>query len=241
MYRSLKIAAIAPVLDERHRIAEVVRRTPREVVDWLVVVDDGSSDGSGAVAGGLGAIVVRHPRRAGVGAAIRDGFREALARGADVVVVMAGNDKDAPEEIPALLDPIAAGRADFVQGSRYLGGGQALGDMPLHRRIATRAHPWLFSRVARRAVTESTNGFRAIHRRVLEDARLDLAPRWLDGYDLEPYLYLRAIQLGYRTTEVAVTKVYAPRAEGRQTKMRPVLDWWAMVRPLVFVGLGIRR
>lgn len=241
MYRSLKLAAIAPVLDERHRVGAVVRRTPRDVVDWLLVVDDGSSDGSGEVARELGATVLRHERRRGVGAAIRTGFAAALARGADAVVVMAGNDKDAPEEIPALVAPIADERADFVQGSRYLGEPRALGDMPLHRRLATRLHPWLFSRVAHRAVTESTNGFRAIHRRVLEDRRLDLAQRWLDGYDLEPYLYLRAIQLGYRTTEVPVTKIYAPRAEGRHTRMRPVLDWWPMVRPLVLVGLGVRR
>ena len=241
MYRSLTIAAIAPVLDERQRIGTVVRRVPRDVVDWLLVVDDGSRDGSGEVASEHGATVLRHARRAGVGAAIRTGFGAALAHGADVVVVMAGNDKDSPEEIPALVEPIAAGRADFVQGSRYLGAPRALGDMPLHRRLGTRLHPWLFSRVARRAVTESTNGFRAIHRRVLEDPRLDLARRWLDGYDLEPYLYLRAIQLGYRTAEVPVTKVYAPRAEGRHTKMRPLLDWWPMLRPLVLVGLGIRR
>jgi len=61
-----------------------------------------------------------------------------------------------------------------------------------------------------------------------------------DEYELEPYLYLRAIRLGYRTTEVPVTKVYPPKALG-QTKMRPVVGWWSILRPLVYVGLGLRR
>jgi dolichol-phosphate mannosyltransferase len=114
----------------------------------------------------------------------------------------------------------------------------SFGAMPRYRRIATHLHPLLFSLVARRRVTESTNGFRAIHRRVLEDPRLRLDAPWLDRYELEPYLYLRAIRLGYRTREVPVAKVYPPRALG-QTKMRPVVDWWSILRPLVYAGLGI--
>jgi len=75
---------------------------------------------------------------------------------------------------------------------------------------------------------------------VLTDPRLDLSQPWLDTYELEPYLYLRTIQLGYSTTEVPVTKVYPPRHLG-QTKMRPVKDWWSILRPLLYVGLGLRR
>jgi hypothetical protein len=112
--------------------------------------------------------------------------------------------------------------------------------MPLYRRIATRIHPLLFSLVAGRRVSESTNGFRAIHRRVLADPRLDLSAPWLDEYELEPYLYLRAIRLGYATAEVPVSKVYPPKQVG-QTKMKPVSGWWSILRPLVYVGLGIRR
>ena len=240
MYRSLSIAAIAPVFDEAAKIGEVVSRTPREVVDFLLVVDDASTDGSAAIASNGGAEVISLQRRSGVGAAIRAGYRAALARGADVAVVMAGNDKDAPEEIPSLLDPIADGRADFAQGSRYAGGPRERGAMPRYRRVATRIHPLIFSWVAGRRVSESTNGFRAVHRRVLQDPRLDLDQRWLDGYALEPYLYLRAIQLGHRTVEVPVTKIYPPRVLG-QTKMRPGTDWWEMLKPLVLVGLGLRR
>jgi hypothetical protein len=89
-------------------------------------------------------------------------------------------------------------------------------------------------------VTESTNGFRATHRRVLEDPGLDLDQEWLDEYELEPYLYIRTIQLGYRTAEAPVSKVYPPKKLG-QTKMKPITGWWSMLRPLVYLGLRIKR
>jgi dolichol-phosphate mannosyltransferase len=237
MYRGLSVAAIVPVLDEERKIAEVLRRMPRGSVDEILVVDDGSVDRSAEVARSLGARVISMGRTAGVGAALRAGFAHALGGGHDVLVVMAGNNKDAPEEIPLLLDPIADGRADVVQGSRFLKRHADFGAMPRYRRLATRIHPLLFSLVARRRVTDSTNGFRAIQGRVLRDPRLDLDQPWLDAYELEPYFYLTAMRLGYRTVEVPVTKIYPPRKLG-QTKMKPITGWWSILRPLVYAALG---
>jgi dolichol-phosphate mannosyltransferase len=235
-YRGLTVIAIAPCFNEEMKIGEVVSRVPRDSVDEILVVDDGSSDASPRVARDAGATIIPLGRTVGVGAAIRAGLTYAVQREYDVAVVMAGNNKDSPEEIPRLLDPIAEGRADFVQGSRFLGKHRDFGPMPVYRKLATRLHPVLFSLVVRRRVTESTNGFRAIRISILSDPRLHLDQEWLDEYELEPYLYLRVIKLGYPTAEVPVTKVYPPKALG-QTKMKPITGWWSMLRPLVRVAL----
>jgi dolichol-phosphate mannosyltransferase len=238
VYRGLRVCLVAPVLNEEQKIGEVVRRAPRDVVDEVLVVDDGSTDRSAEVARGRGAAVLPMGRTVGVGAALRAGFQWARVRGFDVIVVIAGNTKDAPEEIPRLLEAITDG-ADFVQGSRFLQGG-ATGGMPLYRRLATRVHPVLFSLAARKWVSESTNGFRAFRACLLEDRRIDLDQGWLDEYELEPYFYWKVIRLGYRTAEVAVTKIYPPKSLG-YTKMAPVTGWWSILRPVILLGLGLRK
>jgi dolichol-phosphate mannosyltransferase len=238
MYRGLRTVLIAPVLDEEKKIGEVVRRAPRDIVDQVLVVDDGSKDTSAEVARSFGAEVLSLGRTVGVGAALRAGFQWSKARGFDVIAICAGNNKDSPEELPRLLDPIADG-ADFVQGSRYLAGGRT-GGMPLYRHFATRLHPLLFSLAARKWVSESTNGFRAFRTSLLDDARINLDQDWLDEYELEPYLYWKTIRLGYDTREVPVTKIYPPKSIG-YTKMKPITGWWSMLRPIVLLGLGLRR
>jgi dolichol-phosphate mannosyltransferase len=238
VYRGLRVCLIAPVLNEEQKIGEVVRRAPRDVVDEVLVVDDGSTDRSAEVARARGAAVLPLGRTVGVGAALRAGFQWARVRGFDVIVVIAGNTKDAPEEIPRLLEAITGG-ADFVQGSRFLAGG-ATGGMPLYRRLATRVHPVLFSLAARKWVSESTNGFRAFRAPLLDDRRIDLDQAWLDEYELEPYFYWKVIRLGYRTAEVPVTKIYPPKSLG-YTKMAPVTGWWSILRPVVLLGLGLRK
>ena len=240
MYRGLSVIVIAPVLDEEVKIREVVRRMPRPWVDEVLVVDDGSTDRSAQVALEEGARVHSMGKIVGVGAAIRAGFQIALDEGFDVAVVIAGNNKDSPEEIPLLLDPIIDKEADFVQGSRFLKAHADFGPMPLYRKLATRIHPQLFSLVSGKRVTESTNGFRAVRRAVLEDPRIRLTQSWLDGYELEPYLYISAIRSGYRTEEVPVTKVYPPKSQG-QTKMKPITGWWSMLKPLFYLGLRLRK
>ena len=240
MYKGLKVLAMAPAYDEEAKIGQVVARTPRDVVDCLLVVDDGSSDATAAVARAGGAEVLSLGKVLGVGAALRQGLQYARAAGFDVAVIMAGNNKDNPAEIPLLLDPIAEQGCDLVVGSRFLKGGHYGGDMPLYRKFATRLHPWLMSRFTGKKLTETTNGFRAIRLSCLEDSRIRLDQPWLDGYGLEVYLLFKMLKCGYCHAEVPCTKIYPPRKIGN-TKMRPIIGWWDILKPVFLLGLGIKK
>lgn len=240
MYRNLRIMGLVPVLDEQEKIGRVVERIPSNVVDVTLVVDDGSTDESPEIARDKGAEVIELGETLGVGAAIRTGFEYALAEDFDVVVVMAGNNKDSPEEIPLLLDELVERPADLVQGSRWMGESEDYGHMPLYRRLATRLHPLVFNAISPVKLSDTTNGFRAVRTSVLRDRRLDLRQDWLDEYELEVYLLYKVAKLGYRLSEVGVTKRYPPKALG-QTKMKPITGWWSILRPLMMLGFRIKN
>ena len=235
----MRVLAAAFAYNEGEKIRRTLARHPAVRAYDLLVHDDGSTDGA-LEAVPEGVIVLRNPVNQGIGSAMKRVFQYALDHGYDVLVIQAGNDKDDPLEIPLLLAPLEHDTADFVQGSRYLGGG-GFGNMPRYRVFATRVvHPLIFSLAARKRVSESTNGFRAFRTAILRDPRIDWRQDWLDRYELEPYLMLKAIRLGYRHVEVAVTKVYPPHHQG-YTKMRPGVDWWSIMRPVVYLGLGLKK
>ncbi|HYP28795.1 MAG TPA: glycosyltransferase family 2 protein [Blastocatellia bacterium] len=236
-----RVLCIAPAWNEGERIGRVVRAVPSGVVEQTVVVDDGSSDDTASHAEKAGATVIRGRENRGVGAAIRSGIDYAREQGYDVVVIVSGGGKTPPEQIPRLLQPILEGRAELVQGSRYKEGGEFL-RMPLRRRLGTRAYTMLFSFFVGRRVTDASSGFRAIKLSLLEDRRINLWQEWLDRYELEPYLLFKALRLRHRVVEVPVTIEYPQENDGiAYTKMRALVDWWKIFRPVVFLGLGIKK
>ncbi|MCK5231181.1 MAG: glycosyltransferase family 2 protein [Desulfobulbaceae bacterium] len=238
---SLKVLVSIFAFNEGRKLEVTVRRFPNPRNYDVMVMDDGSTDGTRDMLRRHPSILVlRNNENVGVGYGMRRVFRYALENSYDVVVPYAGNNKDRPDDIPVLLEAIRNGH-DFVQGSRYKKGGM-YGNMPFYRQLATRfVHPWIFSLVAGSHITDSTNGFRAIRTTLFKDKQIDLDQEWLDRYELEPYLFLKAIKLGYRVTEVPVTKIYPEKGLGKYTKMKPVWGWWSILRPLIFVWFKMKE
>ncbi len=149
MYRQLRIAVVIPAFNEAQAIGAAVATVP-DFVDDVIVIDDASSDDTSARAEAVGdgrAEVIRHDENRGVGAAIVTGYRRALARGADVAVVMAGDGQMDPADLPTLLAPIAAGTADYVKGNRFLHPA-VWREMPTARRtIPCRCRPGCTNRI----------------------------------------------------------------------------------------------
>jgi len=236
----MKVLATSIAFNEELKIGRVLDRFEPGLVDQVAVVDDGSTDGTPGVIEEKGAVLLKHETRQGAGAAIRTAIRYAQQNAFDVLVILAGNDKDRPVEIPRLLAPIKEDGFDFVQGSRYQKGGE-YGRMPAYRRMATGViHPLLFSLVSGKRITDSTNGFRAMRLSLFDDQEINLDQPWLDKYELEPYVFYKAIKLGYKVCEVPVTKIYPPKHLG-YTKMKPITGWWSILRPLVYLALKIKK
>ena len=188
------IAVVIPVLNEEQAIGEVLAAIPRWVDD-VVVVDNGSTDGTARVVRTKGARLVTEPVR-GYGAACQAGIR--ALRATDVVVFIDGDFSDRPEEMERLVDPIVGGQADLVIGSRVTGRREA-GALSAQQRFGN----WLACRLMRwfwGARYTDLGPFRAIGRAALE--RLDMRDR---GFGWTVEMQLKGVRLGLRIQEVPVS------------------------------------
>jgi dolichol-phosphate mannosyltransferase len=241
-----KILVCPVAFNENVKLKNAIERylkSPAVTMCDYLIVDDASTDGTTEMIHSFadrGVQTVKHSIRSGVGTAIRTAIRHAEQKGYDILVIMAGNDKDNPDEIPRLIDPIIKDKYDFVQGSRYKSINGIGGDMPFYRKIATRLHPLLMRLITGQPVTDTTNGFRAFRLSIFSDKRINIDQEWLNQYELEPYLLYKVLKLNYKFCEAPVTKIYPAKKLG-YTKMKPLVGWWSILRPLVFLGLGIKK
>lgn len=240
--RKTELSAILtiPAYNVADTLPSLLSKVPYDWIREVIVVDDGSQDGTADVARQFPVTVVEHGTNKGIGAVIKTGLRRALDRGYDTFVIMAGNGKDNPEEIPRLLSAIDEGY-DYVQGSRFATGGVSE-SLPLFRRLMVPASGLLFRLLTGFHGTDALNGFRAYRISFLKDPHIDVWQDWLDRYELEMYIHYKALTLGYKVKEVPVTKSYKHFAKGAvYSHIRPWLDWWNIVKPIVYLFFGIRK
>jgi len=236
MPAALRTLIVIPAYNEQGKIGTVIGKIPTDLSADTLVVDDCSRDETSAEARAAGALVARHPVNQGVGAGIRSGIDYARANGYDVVAILSGDDQHDPNDLRGVLARIAEGY-DFVQGSRRLAGLDAP-NIGLFRRVFTLVYAVIFRVLTGFACTDATNGGRAFRVRIFDDKRINLWQDWLDTYELEPYLLYQAIKCGVRVTEAPMKVIYHQRGT---TKMKPFRDWWRILRPVVYLALGLRH
>jgi uncharacterized membrane protein YbhN (UPF0104 family) len=201
------VVVMIPVHDEEGAVGDVVARVPSSVQGRRVevlVVDDGSTDGSAAEAAAAGATVVAQPRNLGLGAAVRRGLAEASARRPAAVVYLDADGEYFPENIGTVVAPVLDGRADYVVGSRFAGD---IRRMLPHRRFGNQVLTrWVRWTARRRDLTDGQSGFRAFSPAAAADGEV------LHDYNYAQVLTLDLLGKGYAYAEVPIT--YAFREQG---------------------------
>lgn len=161
---AVRRVAIVPALNEVATIGRVIQEI--RAVDSgfeILVVDDGSTDGTQAEAERAGALVARLPYNVGIGGAVQTGYQYARDHGFQVAVQVDGDGQHDAGELARLLEPIAAGRADMVVGSRFLDVREYRASFA--RRLGIHLLSWLVTLITRQRMTDPTSGFRAVNRR----------------------------------------------------------------------------
>jgi len=210
------LAVIIPAFQAAATIRDIVSQVLAAIpAARIIIVDDGSTDGTGDAGRATGVTLATHPRNRGKGAALRTGIARACDAGADVIVTLDADGQHAPADIPRLLEPIEKKQADLVLGARARSS-----TMPASRRLTNWMSATLASRIGGQAVTDAQTGFRAFTREVAERVR----PAG-DRYEFEANFLLDALRAGFRVASVEVPTIYGPRSHFRSWS-----DTWRMAR-----------
>ncbi len=194
----MKTTVVVPAFNEARTVGGVVRGL-RPVCGQVIVVDDGSSDGTAAAAAAAGATVLRHGLNRGLGAALGTGITAAVRSGADIVVTFDADGQHKPEDVSRMVEPIAAGRADAVIGSRLLDRRK----MPLTRRLANWIGNALTWSLFGLWVSDSQSGLRAFSRQAATELEIRT-----DRMEVSSEIVKEVRRHGWRLAETPIEPVY---------------------------------
>lgn len=193
-----KIIAAIPAYNEARHIEEIVSKTLR-YVGQVIVVDDGSVDGTGERARGAGATVIKHESNQGKGVAINTAFNYAKRINPWAMVLLDADGQHRPEEIPQLLNPVLNNQADMVVGSRFL----VKNDIPKYRMLGQTVLNITTNLGSGIRLTDTQSGFRAFSRKAIE--RMSFKEI---GFAVESEMQFRANRYGLKVTEVPINTNY---------------------------------
>jgi len=209
MLNGKKIVVVMPSYNAARTLVRTVAEVPRDVVDEILLVDDASSDETVKIAAELGLTVYLHEQNFGYGRNQKTCYREALDRGADIVIMVHPDYQYSPHLIVPMAGMIAYGEYDAVIGSRILGKGALEGGMPFYKYVSNRMLTLVQNILLNFKLSEYHTGFRAFSREVLDGLPLDANS---DDFVFDNQMLAQIIFFGYRIGEISTPTRYFPEA-----------------------------
>jgi glycosyltransferase involved in cell wall biosynthesis len=209
MIEGLKLAVVLPAYNASQTLERTFGEIPMDIVDDVILVDDASTDSTATLADRLGIHTVIHARNGGYGANQKTCYTIALARGADIVVMLHPDYQYTPRLLTALAGMIASGHYDAVFASRILGGGALSGGMPAYKYVANRLLTAFQNLLMGAKLSEYHTGYRAWSRKILEQLPLAACS---DDFVFDNEMIAQAMFAGYRIGEISCPTKYFPEA-----------------------------
>ncbi len=209
MLNSKKIVVVMPAYQAEKTLVQTYADIPRDFVDEVILVDDGSMDRTANLAKGLGLITLVHLQNLGYGRNQKTCYREALKRGADIIIMVHPDSQYSPNLIVSLAGMLAYGVYDVALGSRILGVGALQGGMPVYKYVANRLLTFFQNIFLHYKLSEYHTGYRAFSREVLEALPLEVNA---DDFVFDNQMLAQIIFAGYRIGEISCPTRYFAEA-----------------------------
>jgi glycosyltransferase involved in cell wall biosynthesis len=239
-----KVAIVLPAYNAAKTLKQTYDEIPRDVVDDILLVDDASQDGTMAIADSLGIKTIRHDRNRGYGGNQKTCYAAALARGADIVVMLHPDYQYTPKLVTAMAAMIASDQFDVVLASRILGRGALAGGMPLYKYVANRLLTLFQNIMLGQKLSEYHTGYRAWSRQILETLPLQHCS---EDFVFDNQILAQSTYFGFRIGEISCPTRYFPEASSigfrrgivygigvLKTSVQFRLQRWGLVRFAIF-------
>lgn len=205
----MKVVVVMPAYNARKTLEATYHDLPHDVVDMVLLTDDASTDATVALAKELGIRTLVHPRNRGYGGNQKTCYREALAAGADIIVMVHPDYQYSPKLVTAMAGMIGSGHYDLVLASRILGGHARKGGMPLYKYVANRLLTLIQNLLWRAKLSEYHTGFRAYSRKLLESVPFEANS---DDFVFDNQIIGQAIYFDFSVGEISCPVRYFPEA-----------------------------
>lgn len=235
-----KIAVVLPAYNATRTLEKTYNEIPQDIVDDIILTDDGSRDNTVELARRLGIYVVRHDRNRGYGGNQKTCYRTALERGADLVIMLHPDYQYSPRLLRAMCSMLVSGHYDAVLASRILGKGALAGGMPVYKYIANRALTLIQNILLGAKLSEYHTGYRGWTKQLLEALPLE---RCSDDFVFDNQMLSMAIGAGFRIGEISCPTRYFAEASSINLRRSIVYGLGCLKTAAQFRlhRLGIRR